>query len=37
MNLIFDSEWWHYNLKSGLQDKVSNEKCCVINKLFNAL
>jgi D-alanyl-D-alanine dipeptidase len=22
----FDSEWWHYNLKSGLQDKVSNEK-----------
>lgn len=22
----FDSEWWHYNLKSGLTDKVSNEK-----------
>jgi D-alanyl-D-alanine dipeptidase len=22
----FDSEWWHYNLKAGLQDKVSNEK-----------
>jgi D-alanyl-D-alanine dipeptidase len=20
----FDSEWWHYNLKTGLQDKVSN-------------
>jgi D-alanyl-D-alanine dipeptidase len=22
----FDSEWWHYNLKTGLQDKVSNVK-----------
>lgn len=22
----FDSEWWHYNLKAGLKDKVSNEK-----------
>ncbi len=22
----FDSEWWHYNLKSGLTDKVSNQK-----------
>lgn len=22
----FDSEWWHYNLKSGLKDKVSNQK-----------
>lgn len=22
----FDSEWWHYNLKSGLNDKVSNTK-----------
>ena len=22
----FDSEWWHYNLKSGLQDPVSNAK-----------
>jgi D-alanyl-D-alanine dipeptidase len=22
----FDSEWWHYNLKAGLQDKVSNQK-----------
>lgn len=22
----FDSEWWHYNLKSGLKDKLSNEK-----------
>ncbi|WP_366183628.1 M15 family metallopeptidase [Flavobacterium ovatum] len=22
----FDSEWWHYNLKSALTDKVSNEK-----------
>lgn len=22
----FDSEWWHYNLKSALNDKVSNEK-----------
>ncbi len=22
----FDSEWWHYNLKSALFDKVSNEK-----------
>ncbi|WP_339919522.1 M15 family metallopeptidase [uncultured Flavobacterium sp.] len=22
----FDSEWWHYNLKSGLKDKVSNVK-----------
>lgn len=22
----FDSEWWHYNLKTGLQDKVSNQK-----------
>lgn len=22
----FDSEWWHYNLKAGLNDKVSNEK-----------
>ena len=22
----FDSEWWHYNLKAGLQDKISNEK-----------
>ena len=23
---IFDSEWWHYNLKSALNDKVSNAK-----------
>ena len=23
---IFDSEWWHYNLKSALNDKVSNLK-----------
>ncbi|SDW27516.1 M15 family metallopeptidase [Flavobacterium degerlachei] len=22
----FDSEWWHYNLKAGLNDKVSNVK-----------
>ncbi|AWG22237.1 peptidase M15 [Flavobacterium faecale] len=22
----FDSEWWHYNLKAALTDKVSNEK-----------
>jgi len=22
----FDSEWWHYNLKSSLNDKVSNTK-----------
>ncbi|WP_337966529.1 M15 family metallopeptidase [uncultured Flavobacterium sp.] len=22
----FDSEWWHYNLKTGLNDKVSNQK-----------
>ena len=22
----FDSEWWHYNLKAGLKDKVSNFK-----------
>ena len=22
----FESEWWHYNLKSGLNDKVSNAK-----------
>ena len=22
----FDLEWWHYNLKSGLKDKVSNQK-----------
>ncbi|MEZ7505289.1 M15 family metallopeptidase [Flavobacterium sp. Arc2] len=22
----FDSEWWHYNLKSGLKDNVSNVK-----------
>lgn len=22
----FDSEWWHYNLKLALKDKVSNEK-----------
>jgi D-alanyl-D-alanine dipeptidase len=22
----FDSEWWHYNLKSGLNDAVSNVK-----------
>ena len=22
----FDSEWWHYNLKSGLNEKVSNVK-----------
>ena len=22
----FDSEWWHYNLKSALKDKVSNAK-----------
>lgn len=22
----FDSEWWHYNLKYGLKDKLSNEK-----------
>jgi D-alanyl-D-alanine dipeptidase len=22
----FDSEWWHYNLKSGLNDKLSNVK-----------
>lgn len=23
---IFESEWWHYNLKTGLTDKVSNFK-----------
>ncbi|MDI5949984.1 M15 family metallopeptidase [Flavobacterium yafengii] len=23
---FFDSEWWHYNLKSALNDKVSNAK-----------
>lgn len=23
---IFDSEWWHYNLKSALYDKLSNTK-----------
>lgn len=23
---IFDSEWWHYNLKSALNDKISNTK-----------
>ncbi len=23
---FFDSEWWHYNLKSALKDKVANEK-----------
>jgi D-alanyl-D-alanine dipeptidase len=22
----FDSEWWHYNFKSGLTDKISNVK-----------
>ncbi|HEX8013814.1 MAG TPA: M15 family metallopeptidase [Flavobacterium sp.] len=22
----FDSEWWHYNLKTGLKDKVSSQK-----------
>lgn len=22
----FDSEWWHYNLKSALEDKISNTK-----------
>ncbi len=22
----FDSEWWHYNLKAGLNDKISNVK-----------
>ncbi|WP_073416499.1 M15 family metallopeptidase [Flavobacterium defluvii] len=22
----FDSEWWHYNLKTGLKDTVSNQK-----------
>ncbi|MDQ5930569.1 MAG: zinc D-Ala-D-Ala dipeptidase [Bacteroidota bacterium] len=22
----FDSEWWHYNLKTGLKDKVANKK-----------
>ncbi|MBK0368440.1 M15 family metallopeptidase [Flavobacterium agrisoli] len=22
----FDSEWWHYNLKAGLNEKVSNTK-----------
>ena len=22
----FDSEWWHYNLKSALNDKISNDK-----------
>lgn len=22
----FDSEWWHYNLKTGLKDKVANQK-----------
>jgi len=22
----FDSEWWHYNLKTGLKDNVSNQK-----------
>ena len=22
----FNSEWWHYNLKSGLNDKISNAK-----------
>lgn len=24
--ISFDSEWWHYNLKSALTDKVANEK-----------
>jgi D-alanyl-D-alanine dipeptidase len=24
--LSFDSEWWHYNLKTALKDSVSNEK-----------
>ncbi len=24
--ISFDSEWWHYNLKSGLNDKISNVK-----------
>jgi len=23
---FFESEWWHYNLKVGLKDKVSNQK-----------
>lgn len=23
---FFDSEWWHYNLKSALNDKISNVK-----------
>ena len=23
---FFDSEWWHYNLKTGLKDKVSSQK-----------
>jgi len=27
----FDSEWWHYNLKTGLNDKVSNFKWECIN------
>lgn len=22
----FDSEWWHYNLKTGLKDKIANQK-----------
>lgn len=24
--ISFDSEWWHYNLKTALTDKVANEK-----------
>ncbi|PXY46260.1 peptidase M15 [Flavobacterium hydrophilum] len=23
---FFESEWWHYNLKTGLKDKVANQK-----------
>jgi zinc D-Ala-D-Ala dipeptidase len=23
---FFESEWWHYNLKTGLNDKISNSK-----------
>ncbi len=24
--IAFESEWWHYNLKSGLNDKIANTK-----------
>jgi zinc D-Ala-D-Ala dipeptidase len=28
----FDSEWWHYNLKTALTDKVSNFKWNCVEK-----